>query len=111
MEGAEDEDEAGEGRVGGDGLEPVVVDVEEQHLRLRRPGWVSWCDGGVVDCGIGQSSPSDGCRPALQQTTTSHMCITRQTRKNAPQDAVAELLHLEAGLEGQLQLRALDHHL
>ena len=40
MEGAEDEDEAGEGGVGGDGLEPVVVDVEEQHLRLRRPAVV-----------------------------------------------------------------------
>ena len=43
-------------------LEPVVVDVEEHHLRLRRL-----------------------------------------------EDQVAELLDLEAGLEGELQLRALDH--
>ena len=38
MQRAEDEDEAGEGRVGGDGLKPVVVDIEEKHLGLRGPG-------------------------------------------------------------------------
>lgn len=37
VERAEDQDEAGECGVGGDSLEPVVVDVEEEHLRLRRP--------------------------------------------------------------------------
>ena len=45
-----------------DGLEPVVVEVEQHHLRLRRL-----------------------------------------------QDQVSELLHLQTGLEGQLQLRAFDH--
>lgn len=34
VERSEDENEPREGRVGGDGLEPVVVDVEEDHLRL-----------------------------------------------------------------------------
>mmetsp|Transcript_8475 Transcript_8475/g.28819 ORF Transcript_8475/g.28819 Transcript_8475/m.28819 type:complete len:688 (+) Transcript_8475:1085-3148(+) len=62
VEGPQDEDEPGEGRVGGDALEPVVVDVEEQHLGL----------GGL-------------------------------------EDEVPELLDLEARLEGQLELRALDH--
>mmetsp|Transcript_67280 Transcript_67280/g.140139 ORF Transcript_67280/g.140139 Transcript_67280/m.140139 type:complete len:747 (+) Transcript_67280:1153-3393(+) len=36
VQGAEDEDEAGEGGVRGDGAQPVVVQVEKQHLRLRR---------------------------------------------------------------------------
>mmetsp|Transcript_31891 Transcript_31891/g.87333 ORF Transcript_31891/g.87333 Transcript_31891/m.87333 type:complete len:766 (-) Transcript_31891:1916-4213(-) len=62
MEGAQDEQQPRKGRVGGDGLEPVVVDVEENHLRL----------GGL-------------------------------------EDQVAKLLHLEARLEGELQLGALDH--
>lgn len=48
--------------VGRDGLEPVVVQVEQHHLRLR---------------GL--------------------------------QDEVSELLDLQTGLEGQLQLRAFDH--
>lgn len=34
MESSEDEDEPRESRVGGDSLEPVVVDVEQHHLRL-----------------------------------------------------------------------------
>mmetsp|Transcript_62206 Transcript_62206/g.196851 ORF Transcript_62206/g.196851 Transcript_62206/m.196851 type:complete len:1067 (-) Transcript_62206:4174-7374(-) len=58
---AQDENEAAEGGVGGDRLEPVVVDVEEYHLGLRRL-----------------------------------------------ENEVAELLDLEAGLEGQLQLAPLD---
>ena len=49
-------------RVWRDGLEPIVVEVEENHLRL---------------CGL--------------------------------ENEVTELLDLEAGLEGQLKLRALDH--
>ncbi|CAN7943340.1 unnamed protein product, partial [Ixodes pacificus] len=49
--------------VRGDGLEPVVVEVEEHHLRF----------GGL-------------------------------------QDEVSKLLHLQAGLEGQLQLTALNHN-
>jgi len=51
MEGAQDEDEAGEGRVGGDGLEPVVVDIEEQHLRFRstKRGREGGRAGGVED--------------------------------------------------------------
>eukprot|EP00964_Phaeocystis_antarctica_P078146 scaffold48598_cov65-Phaeocystis_antarctica.AAC.1 len=61
VEGAQDEQQPREGRVRRDGLEPVVVDVEEDHLRL----------GGL-------------------------------------EDQVAELLDLEARLEGQLQLGALD---
>ena len=60
MQRAQDEDEPGEGGVGGDRLEPVVVDVEQDHLRL----------GGL-------------------------------------EDQVSELLHLEACLEGQLELGAL----
>lgn len=60
MQRAQDEDEPGEGGVGGDRLEPVVVDVEQDHLRL----------GGL-------------------------------------EDQVSELLHLEARLEGQLELGAL----
>ena len=48
--------------VGGDALEPVIVEVEEDHLWL---------------CGL--------------------------------EDEVSKLLHLEASLEGQLQLTALDH--
>lgn len=34
VQGSQNEDKPGEGRVGGDGLEPVVVDVEQHHLRL-----------------------------------------------------------------------------
>ena len=34
VQGSQDQDEPGEGSVGGDGLEPVVVDVEQHHLRL-----------------------------------------------------------------------------
>lgn len=49
--------------VGGDGLEPVVIEVEKHHLRL---------------CSL--------------------------------QNQVSKLLHLQTGLEGQLQLRALDHN-
>lgn len=51
------------GRVGRDALQPVVVDVEEDHLRLR---------------GL--------------------------------QDEIAELFNLEARLERQLELAALDHY-
>mmetsp|Transcript_51851 Transcript_51851/g.121766 ORF Transcript_51851/g.121766 Transcript_51851/m.121766 type:complete len:1251 (+) Transcript_51851:175-3927(+) len=36
VERAEDEDEAREGRVARDGAQPVVVEVEQEHLRLRR---------------------------------------------------------------------------
>ena len=36
VERPEDENEPGEGGVRADGLEPVVVDVEQDHLRLRR---------------------------------------------------------------------------
>ena len=36
MQRAQDENEAREGGVGGDGLQPVVVDVEQHHLRLAR---------------------------------------------------------------------------
>ena len=36
VHGAQHEHEAAEGRVGGDGLEPVVVQVEQHHLRLQR---------------------------------------------------------------------------
>ena len=61
VQSAQDEDEPREGRVRRDRLQPVVVDVEEHHLRL-------------------------GCL----------------------EDQVAKLLDLEARLEGQLQLRALD---
>lgn len=61
MKGSQDENQAGEGGVGGDSLEPVIVDVEEDHLRLSRP-----------------------------------------------EDEVAELLYLQAGLEGELQLGSLD---
>ena len=46
-----------------DGLEPVIIQVEQHHLRL---------------CSF--------------------------------QDEVSKLLHLQTGLEGQLQLRALDHN-
>mmetsp|Transcript_35223 Transcript_35223/g.88355 ORF Transcript_35223/g.88355 Transcript_35223/m.88355 type:complete len:558 (+) Transcript_35223:1414-3087(+) len=35
VQSAQDEDEARKGGVGADGLEPVVVDVEQHHLRLR----------------------------------------------------------------------------
>ena len=35
VEGSEDEDETREGRVRGDGPQPVVVKVEQHHLRLR----------------------------------------------------------------------------
>lgn len=34
MQGSQDEDEAGEGGVGGDGLQPVIIDVEQHHLWL-----------------------------------------------------------------------------
>lgn len=49
--------------IGRDGLEPVIIQVEQHHLRL---------------CGL--------------------------------QDEVSKLLHLQASLEGQLQLRAFDHN-
>ena len=49
--------------IGRDALEPVIIEVEEHHLRL---------------CGL--------------------------------QDEVPQLLHLQAGLEGQLQLTTLDHN-
>ena len=58
---SQDQNQTREGRVTGNGFEPIVVQVEEDHLRL----------GGF-------------------------------------QDQVSKLLHFEAGLEGQLQLRALD---
>ncbi len=48
--------------VRGDGLEPVIIEVEQHHLRL---------------CSL--------------------------------QDQISKLLHLQTGLEGQLQLRAFDH--
>lgn len=35
MQGSQDEDEAGEGSVGGNGLQPVVINVEQHHLWLR----------------------------------------------------------------------------
>ena len=34
MKGSQDKDEPGEGSVGGDGLQPVIIDVEQHHLRL-----------------------------------------------------------------------------
>ena len=34
VEGSQDEDQPGEGGVGGNGLQPVVVDVEQHHLGL-----------------------------------------------------------------------------
>ena len=34
VQGSQDQDEPGEGSVGGDGLEPVIIDVEQHHLRL-----------------------------------------------------------------------------
>lgn len=49
-------------RVGGDGLEPIVIEIEEHHLRL-----------------------------------------------SSLEDEVSKLLYLEASLEGELQLTALDH--
>ena len=49
--------------VGGDALEPVIVEVKQDHLRL-----------------------------------------------SGLQNEVSQLLHLETGLEGQLQLTALDHN-
>ena len=33
---AEDENESGEGRVGRDRLQPIVIQIEQNHLRLRR---------------------------------------------------------------------------
>lgn len=35
VQGSQDEDEAGEGGVGGNGLQPVIIDVEQHHLWLR----------------------------------------------------------------------------
>ena len=34
VQGSQDEDEPGEGSVGGDGFQPVIIDVEQHHLRL-----------------------------------------------------------------------------
>ena len=34
MQSTQDEDEPGEGGVGRDGLQPVIVDIEEHHLGL-----------------------------------------------------------------------------
>lgn len=34
VQSSEDEDQPGERRVAGNGLEPIVVDVEQHHLRL-----------------------------------------------------------------------------
>lgn len=35
MQGSQYEDQAGEGGVRRDGLQPVIIDVEQHHLRLR----------------------------------------------------------------------------
>ena len=34
VQGSQDQDQPGEGSVGGDSLEPVIIDVEKHHLRL-----------------------------------------------------------------------------
>lgn len=81
VDGSEEEDETREGGVRGDGLEPVVVEVGEDHLGLTS-----------------SENLRNGRRSVqlLSQTTTSG---THQ---------VSKLLELHARLEGQLQLRSLD---
>ena len=97
VQGAEDQDEAAEGRVGADALEPVVVDVEE-NLRAR-----NWCE------------TRKGVRQTMAEAWQRHGCHLTQLHKGAHhlrlgglKDEVAKLLDLEGGLEGQLELRAGD---
>ena len=95
MEGAQDEQQAREGGVRRDGLEPVVVHVEQDlvtvTVRVRVRVRVRFGVGVRVRVRLWLDVEAD------------HLGLGRL------EDQVAELLDLEARLEGQLQLGALDH--
>jgi len=78
METTKEQDETGECGVTGDRSQPVVVQVEQQHL---------WLGGTLRDTSV---ELLQGSNPYTDQ------------------NQITELLHLHASLEGKLELAALD---
>jgi hypothetical protein len=97
VQGAQDQDEPAECCVAADGLQPVVIDVEQHHLRLR----------GLRNTNrklIRQLHPAVDHN--LDAAASEDDAYTGSCKHL--QDQVAELLYLQRRLEGQLQLRPRD---
>ena len=102
VEGAQDEEQPREGRVARDGLEPVVVDVEEDHLVLGRGA--RWSAEGSSEGRGGRviRVSSEGHQKVMVQHRPINTIHGTHLRLGGLEDQVAEALDFQAALEGEL---------